>query len=320
MNILVIGNGFDLAHALPTLYQDFLTFTDNYTNFLEDISEEVLSEIRDTINDNKWIRHFKRFYDCNGWIGFEKEISKVIKIMDEKVSEFEKIKKRGVGGVKFIQIEQEALKDFDSIVNQGIIYDANIIFKIRDCMLNDLNRLIRCLEIYLDCYINHLSVNRISPDIKNLDIDKVLSFNYTDTYERIYDIYPKNNIEYDYIHGKADINNTIETNSMVLGIDEYLEKEERNKRIEFIAFKKYYQRIYKEAGCKYRDWLDGIEKENNLYMEKKHDCEMSLKNIRGSIDKIEETKAELEQLRKNPPKHNLYIFGHSLDITDKDYK
>ncbi len=97
MNILVIGNGFDLAHALPTLYQDFLTFTDNYTNYSEDISEEALSEIRDTINGNKWIGHFKRFYDCNGWIGFEKEISKVIKIMDEKVSEFEKIRKRGMG-------------------------------------------------------------------------------------------------------------------------------------------------------------------------------------------------------------------------------
>lgn len=27
MNILVIGNGFDLAHGLPTKYTDFLEFT-----------------------------------------------------------------------------------------------------------------------------------------------------------------------------------------------------------------------------------------------------------------------------------------------------
>ena len=26
MNILVLGNGFDLAHGLPTSYKDFLTF------------------------------------------------------------------------------------------------------------------------------------------------------------------------------------------------------------------------------------------------------------------------------------------------------
>ena len=28
MNILVIGNGFDLAHGLPTKYTDFLDFID----------------------------------------------------------------------------------------------------------------------------------------------------------------------------------------------------------------------------------------------------------------------------------------------------
>ena len=28
MNILIIGNGFDLAHGLPTKYADFLKFID----------------------------------------------------------------------------------------------------------------------------------------------------------------------------------------------------------------------------------------------------------------------------------------------------
>ena len=30
MNILVVGNGFDLAHDLPTGYRDFLQFTDAF--------------------------------------------------------------------------------------------------------------------------------------------------------------------------------------------------------------------------------------------------------------------------------------------------
>ena len=30
MNILVIGNGFDLAHGLKTSYEDFLNFTQHY--------------------------------------------------------------------------------------------------------------------------------------------------------------------------------------------------------------------------------------------------------------------------------------------------
>lgn len=29
-------------------------------------------------------------------------------------------------------------------------------------------------------------------------------------------------------------------------------------------------------------------------------------------------RVKLKQLNENPPRHNLYIFGHSLDVTDKD--
>lgn len=34
MNILVIGNGFDLAHDLPTRYQDFLGFVERFLNII----------------------------------------------------------------------------------------------------------------------------------------------------------------------------------------------------------------------------------------------------------------------------------------------
>lgn len=32
MNILVIGNGFDLEHGLPTMYKDFLDFIKGISN------------------------------------------------------------------------------------------------------------------------------------------------------------------------------------------------------------------------------------------------------------------------------------------------
>ena len=35
MNILLIGNGFDLAHGLPTKYMDFLDFTKDYMECYE---------------------------------------------------------------------------------------------------------------------------------------------------------------------------------------------------------------------------------------------------------------------------------------------
>lgn len=318
MNILVIGNGFDLAHGLPTMYQDFLEFTDDYDSFLRNQFRNQITEVESLVDNNTWLSFFKKLYEENGWIGFERQISNIVQVLDNKVLEFDEIRKRGRGSVRFIPIEQEVLKDFNSDVIQGRSYDAYFVFKTRNCMLDDLLRLIRCLEIYLSCYINHFLVKKISPDIEKLNIDRVLSFNYTDTYVRIYDNHKKSSIEYDYIHGKADINNTIETNNMVLGIDEYLSEDRKDKDIEFITFKKYYQRIYKGTGCKYKDWINAIRKENEIYMARKHDFEISLKNGYVFSNEIERIRAELKQLNENPPRHNLYIFGHSLDVTDKD--
>ena len=49
MTILVIGNGFDLAHHLPTQYCDFLNFikafnnpgNDDYSSFIKEIKEKI---------------------------------------------------------------------------------------------------------------------------------------------------------------------------------------------------------------------------------------------------------------------------------------
>lgn len=69
----------------------------------------------------------------------------------------------------------------------------------------------------------------------------------------------------------------------------------KNKDVEFIAFKKFYQRIHKQTGCKYKNWVDKIEKDEQLkpWIFNGKDC---------SIDYV----------------HNLFIFGHSLDVTDGD--
>lgn len=140
-----------------------------------------------------------------------------------------------------------------------------------------------------------------SPDIEKLTFDKVLSFNYTDIYMRLYDV---NNLSgYDYIHGRAKLKNSIDNNDMVLGIDEYLLDDRKNKDVEFIAFKKYYQRIHKSTGCRYREWVDEIHS-NKL-----------IKNL--EVATIDEKGIKTFQ-SKYSKYHNLYIFGHSLDVTDKD--
>lgn len=173
--------------------------------------------------------------------------------------------------------------------------------QIRDRLYSDLNRLIRALEIYMTAYIEQMECNLESPDISNIWFDGILSFNYTNTYEKLYD--SKGLANYDYIHGKANIKNKIYTNNMVLGIDEYLPKHRKDKDVDFISFKKFYQRIYKETGCEYRKWVDDIRSNNPI------------KNrTYGGFD--ENGNKVIESTYSS--QHNLYIFGHSLDVTDDD--
>ncbi len=44
MNILLIGNGFDLAHGLPTSYKHFLGFTKEFLDYRNPIKVYVSNE------------------------------------------------------------------------------------------------------------------------------------------------------------------------------------------------------------------------------------------------------------------------------------
>jgi len=341
MNILVIGNGFDLAHELPTKYTDFLEFCkrvfpiyervkgrgiDLYQQeFLFDwdfdkaIKEALknayisrkriiiarnrsqiqtddprLDEMYSIIKDNFWIEYFFRcnMYQKENWIDFECEISNLIKSLDKDMRSHDETLddiatrfSNNFLNTKFCSYSDET---------KPVMYTYRMV---RDALENDLKKLTRALEIYLAEYVNKMKCSKESPDIievfgekdeegkiKSVISTKVLNFNYTNTFRKVY----KRDFDIDFIHGQIEISNTIESNNMVLGIDEYLGKKRRNKEVEFITFKKYYQRIHKQTGCKYKEWVEQIRKSKGLF-----------KNSNGEW-------------------HNLYIFGHSLDITDKD--
>ncbi len=106
----------------------------------------------------------------------------------------------------------------------------------------------------------------------------MLSFNYSNTYERVYG--KEKSTDYDYIHGKAELDHKKENCNLVLGIDEYLEGEQKNTNLRFLPFKKFYQRMFKSTDSQYLKWINEIKKSEKDSM--------------------------------------LYVFGHSLDITDRD--
>ena len=84
-------------------------------------------------------------------------------------------------------------------------------------------------------------------------------------------------------------------NNMVLGIDEYYKPEEKDKYTNYNIYKKFTQRIINETGFYYRDWIAKMD--DIAYKLRKYPTNED--NSRGLVN-------------------NVYIFGHSLDITDKD--
>ena len=114
LNILIIGNGFDLAHNLQTTYIDFLKFIDAFNRCkkesvktawenatvedkkyildlanLYDKQKSVFEEIEKLISNNVWIEYFWKLYSERktlekvGWIDFESEISRIIQTLDQ---------------------------------------------------------------------------------------------------------------------------------------------------------------------------------------------------------------------------------------------
>lgn len=387
MNILVIGNGFDLAHGLPTKYTDFLEFCKMVSKIYEDekinlhlfeeicmaqcnLNEEIkkqllnvfesrkdhrdintnnsgvvhtftteyprTDELYELIKNNLWIEYFLPIYKSreqdgkNGWIDFESEISGVIQSLDDDM--------HGLSHIYNIEdnvydLSNSFLKEKYSHyitvvrpknpVDNGLL-DRITYKEIRNKLIDDLNRLIRAFEIYLCDYVEKIEIEKKSPDIDKLNIDFILSFNYTHTFLKVYDFSCKSKHEvsdsFDYIHGETNANNTIEANNMVIGIDEYLSEDRKNKDIDFIAFKKFYQRIYKQTGCKYKKLVKQFQNKYNVYCEFISSYMSMISDARKKGDYLTASQWN-DKMNEYIEKYNIdniYIFGHSLDVTDKD--
>lgn len=152
------------------------------------------------------------------------------------------------------------------------------------------------LTDYLEFYLTYLdkldfdSEQRIVKQdssldaIEGLENAKVLTFNYTDTTNRLFGI-PEENTH--FIHGRIDFTRKQKLiNTMVFGIEDKEEKTE-NINPDLISYQKFYQRIIKETGSDYRKFFATIEDSDNLRLK--------------PIDDM-----------------NIIVFGHSVDPLDKE--
>lgn len=337
MNVLIIGNGFDIAHGLETSYPNILDFFDmvqssfvtynknslyrmnklqNYkaSKFVKkyvetffssaktDDNKEIVNsnlliqEMHQELTDNIWYTYLNELYKEKkirgiNWIDFEREISGIIETIDREQENlympFE-VNRSFEDEKMNIFISQLRSIIYQDTTNLNISTYAGFLNKTYD----DLNRLIRCIEIYLEECIDKQEVCLYSQDMVQIQVDKVLCFNYTHTYENIYSNDKKEMIH--YLHGEAKGNGEVPSN-MVLGIDEYYKGQDKDIHTNYNIYKKFTQRIIKETGFQYRDWLVQMDGDG-----------MAWSNWNKFV-----------QYGEKLP-NNVYIFGHSLDITDKD--
>ena len=351
MKILVVGNGFDLAHSLPTSYWNCLYFlyicyhchcdhnfsywrsvlwrdpnradrkTKDFTysqmeflkehlclfckdtmGFNSEIEHEELHYLLDEcITDNVWLDYFwilQEDHQIKGykWIDFEAEMTKVVQKIDSlmtaadnsvlslndfeprffKDADLKRDANLSVVGRRLFSIVQENIK-----VNSTL---KELQLSIVDYLYDNLLKLTTAVEIYFKTCIPQQKRTLWPLEcLRKLgNMDKVISFNYTSTFVS----YMKNPEESNicHIHGKIRDSISDYNSPLVLGIDEYLDVDSRDKNVDWAILKKYFQRIYKHSDFKYKGW-EIFNSPNRSHSQ-------------GEID--------------------LYIFGHSLDITDRD--
>ena len=170
---------------------------------------------------------------------------------------------------------------------------------LRDRLFDDLEKLILSLEIYLVKFVEKIQIpeeKKIS-SILDLKPDCILSFNYTRTYENYY----SKDVPVCHIHGTCKEDSNIDTYDLVLGIDEYLPKDKQYNNVDFSAFKKFIQRIRNKNDIRYAHWIRDINEDYS-------DLADTWSGV--PVEKINETFPDRVA--------EVWIFGHSLDATDKD--
>lgn len=242
-NVLVIGNGFDLYHGLKTKYIDFVKFAQKLTKTAKG------TKGRDWAISNSFIKCFIEVATENqNWIDCEREIEIIVtmflKIMYDS-SVFDVIPINIVKDSSSLEsYEFERLRlmnrfclksDTQTIIFRDKYFKTYTGFdkkSIIETLKVDLNNLIKLFKYYLDEKVIKQSVTQLSKQIKSINPNYVINFNYTDTYK----YYGINRQDVCYIHG------SVRDDNMVLGIRDVDEKE-----IDSIYFKKFFQRIQKHT-------------------------------------------------------------------------
>lgn len=282
--ILIIGNGFDIAHGMKTSYKNIIfAIMRELSNWRQDIEfthQEQLSALVPNFDTNMikkvfdayksdweenhlrkinefsvkningelavayqyarnymieygnwWLNHFmnvltnRERHIGSGWIDFEAEINRVIT------------------NIENIILNKPYASDLESEFG-GYAKD---LIALREQFIPEIKLDLSILNVIIEYYLSleeRYGETKKLPLIESLNnVKAVLSYNYTHTYQNVYDESFKNVC---YIHGEVGQHN------LVLGTNETLPNELKDKILDCANFKKLYQLVYYRLGNSFK--------------------------------------------------------------------
>lgn len=347
MKILVIGNGFDLAHYLPTSYNHFMgvmqaienlsvdtkniDFDDLFGDLarkeewffdqtqelyaVDSISFDVhrVNDIQAKLVNNSWYAYFKKHLtEIETWIDFETKIGEALEVFSNLCNAFYEKKKEKASGFDSLIVNVSTHKgiylgerDVACLIAFKIISATTSAYKsgfslkreyedtsykelkfdrvLRDLM-NDLDVFIEIFDTYLSTIIAGFKLKKpFSSFGKVLDnVEFIYSFNYTSTFLNLYPHY-QDKVKIEYLHGQAGKSKK----KLVLGISEL--PSEILKQHKAYGFVKYHQKLFNNTDYKFLKGNTQLESE----------LERAGLGARETVE--------------------IYIWGHSLDVSDREY-
>lgn len=262
---------------------------------------------------NAWLEYFEHARGKNSrrsgenWVDFEAEIARVVGQIERSMARAHATG-QPLGLDDFVEVDEgddwlddlrwaipQVNDEFKVVHNQSVrngwYYSCDKTYAVlKELLVDGLKNTRLGLQKYLHDFVEKIEP-RVTSGVKTLcgelaraDHRYVLSFNYTHTFGTLFSkLHAAENpgTSYCYLHGEAGDDPTV--CDMVLGINEEKAGKAVTEHLDFIEFRKYFQRIYNGNDTSYLSWCD-----------------------------------ELHDLAGAGAELRMFVYGHSLAQTDKD--
>ena len=279
---------------------------------------------------NCWYQYFKNHVaEIKTWIDFEQKIEEVLVAVARCIVDLESmdhpnkirnyINMRGKDDLKIKIKDLETLKFFNfTTKNEGAMIPSNLNMnfchgknvkngfcstEFMTFLHTELERFIEIFNLYLEIIVGQLfQSGRIDIDAEWSYPDKIFSFNYTNTYQRLHD-----SVDVEYLHGSCG-----EYQNIVLGVSDL--EDDSLKKIKAYGFTKYQQKLFKDTDYLFLDEFKKLIEDGK----KQFDTDLKLMSANALSDI--RTRFIKRGLGSNATTLdlNFIIWGPSLDVSDKD--